>query len=205
MPEIYAILILFGVGTVAGFMNVTAGGGSTLTLPTLIFLGLDVALANGTNRIAIIIQNMAAVYSFKRDKYQQFDLSLKLSLLTLPGGIAGALIAVKISNTHSPIKDLLRELQRQEDRVDGRSIYDIHRFLRGFHSGRRGIPAHGSLELPPEIRSGARQHAQGIHRSRLYRPCPPDLHHIRKCQVDSGSQPGSRQRARRLVGCQGIS
>jgi uncharacterized membrane protein YfcA len=99
MPEIYAVLILFGVGTIAGFMNVTAGGGSSLTLPTLIFLGLDAALANGTNRVAIIIQNMAAVYSFKREKYQQFRLSLKLSLLTLPGGIAGALVAVKISNT----------------------------------------------------------------------------------------------------------
>jgi uncharacterized membrane protein YfcA len=99
MSEIYTILVLFGVGTIAGFMNVTAGGGSTLTLPTLIFLGLDSALANGTNRVAIIIQNIAAVYSFKREKYQQFYLSLKLSLLTLPGAIAGAFIAVKMSNT----------------------------------------------------------------------------------------------------------
>ena len=46
-------------------MNVMAGGGSTLTLPALIFLGLDSALANGTNRVAIIIQNLFAVYSFK--------------------------------------------------------------------------------------------------------------------------------------------
>jgi len=79
-------------------MNVMAGGGSTLTLPTLIFLGLDSALANGTNRVAIIIQNIFAVYSFKREKYQKFKLSLKMALFTLPGAVAGAIVAVKISD-----------------------------------------------------------------------------------------------------------
>ena len=98
MLEIYSILILFAVGTLSGFLNIFAGGGSSLTLPTLIFLGLDAALANGTNRVAIFIQNVSAVYSFKRENYQQFNLSMKLSLLTLPGAIAGALLAVKISD-----------------------------------------------------------------------------------------------------------
>lgn len=92
------MLILFAVGIIAGFINVTSGGGSTLSVPVLIFLGLDAALANGTNRVAIVIQNIAAVYAFKREKYQQFKLSLKLSLLTLPASIAGALLAVEISN-----------------------------------------------------------------------------------------------------------
>ena len=98
MHEIYLLLILFAVGTLAGFINVTAGGGSTLSVPVLIFLGLDAAMANGTNRVAIMIQNIFAVYAFKQEKYQQFKLSLKLSLLTLPGAIAGALLAVEISN-----------------------------------------------------------------------------------------------------------
>ena len=86
------------MGAVAGFINVTAGGGSTLSVPVLIFLGLDAAVANGTNRIAIFIQNISAVYSFKKEKYQQFGLSMKLALLTLPGSIIGALLAVKISD-----------------------------------------------------------------------------------------------------------
>jgi uncharacterized membrane protein YfcA len=98
MHEIGAIAILFGTGTVAGFMNVTAGGGSSLTLPVLIFLGLDAALANGTNRIAIFLQSLSAVYAFKRHSYQQFGFSLKLALLTLPGAVAGALIAIDVSN-----------------------------------------------------------------------------------------------------------
>jgi uncharacterized protein len=98
LNPLYSTLILFGVGTIAGFINVNAGGGSTLTVPTLIFLGLDAALANGTNRVAIFIQNIFAVYAFKRENYQQAKLSLKLSLLTLPGSIAGAILAVTISN-----------------------------------------------------------------------------------------------------------
>jgi uncharacterized protein len=98
LPGHFSLLILFGVGIIAGFLNVNAGGGSTLTLPALIFLGLDSALANGTNRIAIFIQNISAVYSFKKEKYQQFDISLKLSLFTLPGSILGALLAVELSD-----------------------------------------------------------------------------------------------------------
>jgi len=98
LPYYLSILILFGVGLIAGFMNVTAGGGSTLTLPSLIFLGLDSATANGTNRIAILLQNVSAVYSFKQENYKQFDISLKLSLLTLPGSIIGALLAIKIGD-----------------------------------------------------------------------------------------------------------
>ncbi len=92
------LILLFAIGIIAGFMNVMAGGGSTLTLPALIFLGLDSALANGTNRVAIIIQNIFAVYSFKREKYQKFKLSLKLSLFTLPGAVIGALVAVKMND-----------------------------------------------------------------------------------------------------------
>lgn len=98
MSDYYSLLILLLVGIIAGFINVMAGGGSSLTLPTLIFLGLDAALANGTNRVAIFIQNISAIYSFKREKYQQFGLSWKLSLFTLPGAIAGSILAVNIDD-----------------------------------------------------------------------------------------------------------
>jgi len=92
------IIILLVVGTAAGLINVAAGGGSTLTLPTLIFLGLNSTLANGTNRVAILVQNIFAVISFKKEKYQNFNLSWRLSLLTLPGVIIGGLVAVNIGD-----------------------------------------------------------------------------------------------------------
>jgi uncharacterized membrane protein YfcA len=92
------LLLLLGVGSIAGFINVNAGGGSSLTLPTLIFMGLDGALANGTNRIAIFIQNIFAVASFRKNKMHQFRSSTELSLLTLPGAILGTFLAVRISS-----------------------------------------------------------------------------------------------------------
>ena len=98
MPDIFGIVILFFVGAVAAFINVNAGGGSSLTLPALIFLGLDPTVANGTNRVAILFQNISAVQSFKQEKFFEIKNSLILSALTLPGAIAGAIIAVKIGN-----------------------------------------------------------------------------------------------------------
>ncbi len=98
MDEIFKLLILFGVGCIGGFLNVMAGGGSTINLPALIFLGLEGSLANGTNRIAILVQNFSAIVSFRREKYYEFKQSLKLAAFTLPGAIVGAVIAARTSD-----------------------------------------------------------------------------------------------------------
>lgn len=84
------ILLLIGVGLVAGIINVMAGGGSLLTLPSLVFLGLPGPVANGSNRLAILLQNAVATYQFFRDGYSDFKLSLTLTLCALPGTILGA-------------------------------------------------------------------------------------------------------------------
>lgn len=98
MPEYLEIFILFGVGAVASAINVMAGGGSSLTLPALIFLGLDGAAANGTNRVGILIQSVIATLSYRKEKVSEIEKSLKLAALTIPGAVIGALVAVNISN-----------------------------------------------------------------------------------------------------------
>ena len=98
MPEYVDVLILFGVGLLAGTINVMAGGGSTLTLPTLIFLGLDAATANGTNRVAIALQNIFATLSFRQEKVSRFRQSLTFALWAMPGAVVGAIVAVRISD-----------------------------------------------------------------------------------------------------------
>ena len=60
------VLILFAVGLLSGTMNVIAGGGSMITLPVLIMLGLPANVANGTNRVAILVQNVGATWTFQR-------------------------------------------------------------------------------------------------------------------------------------------
>lgn len=75
-----------------------AGGGSSLTLPALILLGLDSATANGTNRISILFQNAAAVLSFRRRREAYFRESLSLTAWTIPGAVAGAVFAVSVDD-----------------------------------------------------------------------------------------------------------
>jgi uncharacterized membrane protein YfcA len=94
----FNFIIIVVVGAIAGFLNVLAGGGSALTIPLLIFLGYDATVANGSNRIAIQVEALAAVAAFKKQNHSDFPTSLKLSLMTLPGGILGAFYAVKIDD-----------------------------------------------------------------------------------------------------------
>lgn len=96
--EIWQIPVVFAVGVTAGVINTLAGGGSLLTLPILIFLGLPTAMANGTNRFAIMIQCLVAVAGFKRKGISNFKLSLLLSAPALIGAIVGAQVAVDMSD-----------------------------------------------------------------------------------------------------------
>lgn len=98
MEDLFSYLILFIVGAIAGAINVTAGGGSSISLPALIFLGLDPTLANGTLRIAILSQNISAALSFHKEKLKASRETFKYSLLAIPGSIIGAVFAVKISD-----------------------------------------------------------------------------------------------------------
>jgi len=96
--EIWHIPVVFFAGILAGFINTLAGGGSLLTLPILIFLGLPTAVANGTNRIAIIAQCASAVAGFKRKGVSNFKLSILFAIPGILGAIIGAWIAVDISD-----------------------------------------------------------------------------------------------------------
>ena len=96
--EIWHIPVVFFAGILAGFINTIAGGGSLLTLPILIFLGLPTAVANGTNRIAIVAQCAFAVAGFKKKGVSNFKLSLLLSTPAIIGAIIGAYFAVDISD-----------------------------------------------------------------------------------------------------------
>ncbi len=98
IDELWQYILLFAVGIAAGFLNVTAGGGSALGLPALIFLGLDPSVANGTNRIAIIVQNIGAISSFRKRGIESMKESLRLSMWAVPGAIIGTLFAVQISD-----------------------------------------------------------------------------------------------------------
>lgn len=94
--ELWQAGLLVAVGIVGGFMNVMAGGGSLLTVPVMVFMGLPGPVANGTNRIAILAQNLTAIATFARRGFRDFRLSLTLSACAMPGAVAGALVGVRL-------------------------------------------------------------------------------------------------------------
>lgn len=94
--ETWHYLLLALLGIIAGTLNVLAGGGSLLTLPAMVFLGLDGAVANGTNRVAILAQNVTAVGGFRSLGFSDMKLSFTLALAALPGGISGALLGTMV-------------------------------------------------------------------------------------------------------------
>lgn len=96
MDETLLIFLLIFIGFIAGVINTIAGGGSLLTLPALIFAGLDPILANGTNRIGIFIQCITSVAGFKSKGIQPSVFSIYLGISALIGSIIGAQIAVDI-------------------------------------------------------------------------------------------------------------
>ena len=98
MSDLGIFLLLAAAGAAAGFLNVLAGGGSALTIPLLIFMGYDPTVANGSNRIAIQVEALMAVATFRHNERSDFPLSTKLALMTLPGGILGAFYAVRIDD-----------------------------------------------------------------------------------------------------------
>ena len=88
--NIWDLKLLILIGFIAGIINTIAGGGSLLTLPMLIFFGLPPAIANGTNRIAILIQNFFSTAGFKSKGINTFPFSIWMGISALFGAIVGA-------------------------------------------------------------------------------------------------------------------
>ena len=90
------LILLFAAGVASGWINVLAGGGSILSVPIMVFLGMPGPVTNGTNRIGIIAQNIAAVTGFFRKGFSDFKLSASLAACAAVGAFFGANVGVKL-------------------------------------------------------------------------------------------------------------
>ena len=94
--EFWQIGLLAIVGIAAGWLNVIAGGGSLLTVPIMVFMGIPGVIANGTNRIAVLAQNIFAVGTFFKRGFSDLRLSLSLSAMAVVGAIGGATLGLQL-------------------------------------------------------------------------------------------------------------
>jgi uncharacterized membrane protein YfcA len=92
------IAILLASGLVVGFINTLAGGGSAISLTVFMALGLPVQVANGTNRIAIIMQNLSSTITFSRRRLIDWGSGLRLGIPAILGSVVGSQIAATIDD-----------------------------------------------------------------------------------------------------------
>jgi hypothetical protein len=95
--EWYQYILIIGAGLIAGFINTLAGSGSLLTLPLLMFIGLPPVVANGTNRISIMLQSLVGSLGFRKQGALDLKAGLLLGIPSVIGSIAGAFIALAIN------------------------------------------------------------------------------------------------------------
>lgn len=81
---------LVGAGLAAGVVNSLAGGGSLLTVSLLVVFGLPGTLANGTNRVGILLQSLAAAWRFRAEGVDGLRDAAPLLLPVLIGSAVGA-------------------------------------------------------------------------------------------------------------------
>lgn len=96
------LLVLAGFG--CGFVNTLAGGGSLITFPVLLWVGLSPHAANGTNRIGILLQSITSTLTFTRAGVFPWRNVIPLLGSTVAGAVLGALAAARMHD------DLFRRL-----------------------------------------------------------------------------------------------
>jgi uncharacterized protein len=92
---LYPILVVTGI--LVGFINTIAGSGSLISLPLLMYIGLPANVANGTNRVAILLQSIVGAGSFRQQKVIEFREGIWLSVPAVAGAVLGALLAVDLN------------------------------------------------------------------------------------------------------------
>ncbi|MCB0113660.1 MAG: sulfite exporter TauE/SafE family protein [Caldilineaceae bacterium] len=91
--DIMQYTLAIAAGILAGIINTLAGSGSAVTLPMLVFLGLDPSVANATNRVGVMVQNIVGITTFQRSGKMNLSGGLWLTVPAMLGSVLGAWVA----------------------------------------------------------------------------------------------------------------
>ena len=96
-PIQYVLAILAGI--LAGIINTLAGSGSAVTLPMLVFLGLEPGVANATNRVGVAVQNIVGITTFQHSGQLELSGGLWLTVPAMLGSLVGAYVATQLDKS----------------------------------------------------------------------------------------------------------
>jgi uncharacterized membrane protein YfcA len=97
MSALDAIVLLIG-GFFAGVINAMAGGGSLITVPLLALVGVGGTAANGTNRVAVLVQNGSSAWGYTRKGFGTGRDTLRVLAPAAVGALIGSIGASQIDD-----------------------------------------------------------------------------------------------------------
>jgi uncharacterized membrane protein YfcA len=86
-----------GAAGVAGIINSVAGGGTLVSFPTLVAIGVPPVSANVTNTVALVPGYLGGSWAQRDDLVPQLGHARLLSAVSAAGGLAGSILLVSIS------------------------------------------------------------------------------------------------------------
>jgi uncharacterized protein len=98
--DIYNLIFAFLAALTAGFINAIAGGGTLVSFPVLIAIGMPAVAANITNTIALCPGYFGGVMAQRKDFYTQKQRLWKMLPASIAGGIAGGLVLLNTSERY---------------------------------------------------------------------------------------------------------
>ena len=97
--ELIDALLVAGAGVIAGVVNAMAGGGSLLTVGLLnVFVGLPGLIANGTNRVGVLVQNAASVASYRKEGISGLRRAVPIVIPVTAGSLIGSLLVSSVTD-----------------------------------------------------------------------------------------------------------
>ena len=97
--ELIDALLVAGAGVIAGIVNAMAGGGSLLTVASLnVFVGLPGLVANGTNRVGVLVQNASSVAGYRKEGISGLKRALPVIVPVTAGSLIGALLVSSVAD-----------------------------------------------------------------------------------------------------------
>ncbi|PIJ63306.1 sulfite exporter TauE/SafE family protein [Mesotoga sp. H07.pep.5.3] len=98
------IVLIYLAGVAAGFMNVMAGGGSMVTLPLLMWIGIPPPVANATNRLGVLFESAIGMKTFHSSGIRLQNSIIPAIVFSTIGSVIGSMFVSSIP------KDLLEKV-----------------------------------------------------------------------------------------------
>ncbi len=95
--SVYNEILIFLAALAAGFINAMAGGGTLVSFPMLLAVGISPVVANVTNTVALLPGTIGGMWAQRNDFVSQRKRLFKLLPVAIIGGVAGGLIILNTS------------------------------------------------------------------------------------------------------------